>query len=145
MKKILVTLAIAVSSLASFANNPTEVNPAVLNAFNTDFAKAQNVEWVAGEQYYKAGFVINEKYLFAYYSTDGKLLGITRHIIADELPINLQLSLKKNYSNYWISDLFEMAKNDHSTYYITLENADGKLVLKSSGGSWEVYNKVKKV
>ena len=145
MKKILLTLAIAVSSLASFANNPTDVNPAVLNAFNSDFAKAQNVEWVAGEHYYKAGFVINEKYLFAYYSAEGKLLGITRHIIADELPINLQLSLKKNYSNYWISDLFEMAKNDNSTYYITLENADGKLVLKSSGGSWEVYDRVKKV
>jgi hypothetical protein len=110
MKKILLSLAIAVSSLTSFANRPTEVNPEVLNAFQNEFALAKNVEWVASQYYYKAGFEINNKYLFAYYNQSGKLLAITRHIVADELPIKLQLSLKKKYAGFWISDLFEVAK-----------------------------------
>ena len=145
MKKIILFMAIAASSLSSFASNPTDVKPEVLNAFQNDFALAKNVEWVASQHYYKAGFVINEKYLFAYYNEAGKLLGITRHIVADELPINLQLSLKKKYSGYWISDLFELAKHDNNTYFITLEDADCTLVLKSSDGKWEVYSKSKKV
>jgi len=106
---------------------------------------AKNVEWVASQYYYKAGFEINNKYLFAYYNQSGKLLAITRHIVADELPIKLQLSLKKKYAGFWISDLFEVAKNDSSSYFITLEDADCKLVLQSSDGKWEVYSKSKKV
>ena len=145
MKKILLSLAIAVSSLTSFTNRPTEVNPEVLNAFQNEFALAKNVEWVASQYYYKAGFEINNKYLFAYYNQSGKLLAITRHIVADELPIKLQLSLKKKYAGFWISDLFEVAKNDSSSYFITLEDADCKLVLQSSDGKWEVYSKSKKV
>jgi hypothetical protein len=72
-------------------------------------------------------------------------LGVTRYISSGNLPINLQTSLKKSYDNYWISDLFEVAKYDNTSYYITLENADTKLVLKSNGGSnWSVYDKIRK-
>ena len=42
------------------------------------------------------------------------------------------------------SDLFEAAKNDATNYYITLENADTKIILKSSGNSWDIYTKSKK-
>ena len=86
------------------------------------------------------------KYVFAYYSTEGDLIAITRHISPDALPLSLQIDLKKEYEGYWISDLFEMAKNETTSYFITLENADSQLVLKSTGGSkWEVYKKEKKV
>jgi hypothetical protein len=43
-----------------------------------------------------------------------------------------------------VSDLFEAAKSDVTSYYITIENADTKMVLKSSGNNWDVYNKIKK-
>jgi hypothetical protein len=63
-----------------------------------------------------------------------------------DLPLNLQVNLKKNYTNYWISDLFEVAKKDATTYYITLENADTKIVLKSTdANSWESFQKTKKI
>ena len=59
--------------------------------------------------------------------------------------MNLQSNLKKNYDDYWVSDLVEVSKNEGTYYYITLENADTQLVLKSSGGStWSVNNKVRK-
>ena len=76
---------------------------------------------------------------------DGNLLAISRNITSSQLPISLMTELKKNYRGYWISDLFEMVMSNETSYYITLENGDQKLVLKShSGVSWDVYKKEKK-
>ena len=144
MKKMILTLAIAISSLATFAREE-KVDPKVLDAFKNEFTNAKDVKWVTGSNYYQAAFVYNEKHVFAYYSTEGELLGLTRYISPADLPMSLQISLKKNGNNYWISDLFEVAKNETTVYYITLENADTKVVLKSSGGSnWEEFKTVKK-
>ncbi len=144
MKKMILMLAISISTASVFAGE-TNVNQKVLDAFKTEFATAANVEWTIGDNYYKASFTYNEKYVFAYFSEDGELLGITRYISLVNLPLNLQTSLKKNYNSYWISDLFEVAKNSGTAYYITLENADTKMVLKSvDGNSWSVHNKERK-
>jgi len=57
-----------------------------------------------------------------------------------------QANLKKNYSGYWISDLFEVAKNNGTSYYVTLENGDKKVVLTSANGSdWSTYKKDRKI
>jgi hypothetical protein len=117
----------------------------VLNAFKTEFNTAKEVEWTVGSNYYKAAFVYNEKHVFAYYNEEGELLGLTRYLSSDDLPLNLQNNLKKSYSKYWISDLFEVAKSDGTVYYITLEDADTKIVLKASAESdWSVYQKTRK-
>jgi hypothetical protein len=144
MKKMILILAISISTASVFASEKN-VNQKVLNAFNTEFATAANVEWTVGDNYYKASFTYNEKYVFAYFNEEGELLGITRYISPVNLPLNLQTNLKKNYNDYWISDLFEVAKNSGTAYYITLENADTKMVLKSAdGNNWSVHNKEKK-
>ncbi|MEO6613562.1 MAG: hypothetical protein ABIT05_12295 [Chitinophagaceae bacterium] len=144
MKKMILTLAIIAGSLGAFAGEEN-VNPRVLNAFKTEFNTAKEVEWTVASNYYRATFVYNEKHVFAYYNESGELLGLTRYLSAMDLPISLQANLKKYYSGYWISDLFEVAKNDGTAYYLTLENADTKIVLKSADSSnWNMYNKVKK-
>jgi hypothetical protein len=143
MKKIIMILAIISSSIGVFASGDS-VNPKVLNAFNSDFRSAKEVEWTVANNYYKATFTFNEQHVFAYYNADGELLGLTRYISSASLPISLQSSLKKNYADYWISDLFEVAKDDGTAYYITLENADTKLVLKASGNNWSPYQKIRK-
>jgi len=143
MKKMIVSLAIAVSTLNAFAGD-VNVNQKVLDAFKTEFASAKEVEWTVGENYYKATFNYNGKYVFAFYSENGELIGLTRYLSPADLPLALQANLKKNYEGYWVSDLFEASKNDGTNYYITLENADSKTVLKSSGNNWSVHNKIKK-
>lgn len=138
------TLAIAMSTLGAFAGEEN-VSPKVLDAFKSEFNTAKEVEWTTGSNYYKAAFTYNDKHVFAYYSMDGELLGLTRYISPVDLPLSLQSSLKKSYTDYWISDLFEVAKNDGTGYYITLENADTKIILKASDGSeWNVYQKIRK-
>jgi len=74
------------------------------------------------------------------------LMGLTRNISTAQLPVSLQANLKKNYSGYWISDLFEVAKNNGTSYYVTLENGDKKVVLTSANGSdWSTYKKDRKI
>lgn len=144
MKKMILSLAIAFTTLSAFAGEEN-VNQKVLNAFRNEFTNASQVEWTVSDDYYKASFIYNDNYVFAYYNTDGELLGMTRYISTTDLPIHLQMNLKKKYNSYWVSDLFEVAKNDVTSYYITVENADTRIVLKSTGGSeWSVFITAKK-
>lgn len=143
MKKMLLTLAIAVTTMSAFAREEG-VSQKVLDAFRTEFATANNVTWTTENDYYKASFVYNSKYVFAYYTSDGEFLALTRYLSPVDLPILLQNNLKKKYEGYWISDLFEASKSEGTTYYITIENADTRLVLKSEDNSWTTFSKVKK-
>ncbi len=78
--------------------------------------------------------------LDAYFDTNGNLIAVTRNILSNELPIHLFAELNKEYSGFWITDLFEISEEDGTSYYITLQFIDRELVLKSEGGeSWEVY------
>ena len=143
MKKMILTLVIAITTLGAFANDEN-VNQKVLDAFKTEFTTAKDVEWSVGSNYYKATFNYNGKYVFAYYNENGELLGLTRYLSPSDLPLTLQNNLKKNYEGYWVSDLFEASKDDATNYYITLENADSKIVLKSSENRWDIYSRIKK-
>jgi hypothetical protein len=141
MKKIIIMLAITISSLAVFAGEEN-VNKKVLNAFSREFAGAKDVKWTAHETFYKASFVFNGQYVYAFYQLDGEMMAMTRNISSLDMPMKLQTSLKNNYSGYWISDLFEISNNDGTNYYITMENAGSKIVLKSSSaGDWSVFKK----
>jgi hypothetical protein len=88
---------------------------------------------------------MNDIVLFAFYSDNGQLLAVTRNILSTQLPIDLMLDLKKNYSSYWITELFELNGDEQNCYYVSLENADAKVVLRStSDNNWEVYEKTAK-
>lgn len=145
MKKMMMTLAaILTLSLGVFAADEN-VNSQVLDAFKKDFANATEVNWTSGADYYKASFHMNGRKIYAYYSTEGDLMGLTRYISSADLPLMLQTNLKKEYGDYWITDLFEVAKEEGTSYYVTVEDADHKVVLKSTeGGNWKVFRKSNK-
>ncbi|MGH2553476.1 MAG: hypothetical protein ACRDEB_07155, partial [Chitinophagaceae bacterium] len=118
MKKLIITLAIAISSLSAIAGEEN-VSKKVLDAFKIEFSTAKEVEWTIGKDYYKAAFLYNNNYVFAFYDFDGGLLAVTRYISPVDLPISLQIGLKNNSEGLWVSDLFEMAKNGVTSYFIT--------------------------
>jgi hypothetical protein len=147
MKQVILSIAtmlmMGVSAFA--ANNDEVVSQQALRAFRNDFAGASHVSWDNKNGYTRATFSLNGQVLFAYYNTNGELQAVTRNIVSDQLPISLLSDLKKEYADYWISDLFEMATGDQTTYYVTIENSDKKIVLKSEGTSfWSVFSKTRK-
>ena len=145
MKKIIIMLAVAISSLTAFAGEEN-VSSTVLNSFNKQFTGAKEVQWTTTNDYYKAAFVYNGQNVNVFYQLDGGLIAMTRNISSLELPISLQTNLKNNYSKYWISDLFEVSNNEGTSYYITIENAETKIILKSNDtGKWHNYKKMAKI
>lgn len=146
MKKILFVFGFLAIVGVSNAYPSEKVSPKVLASFKTEFSTAKNVEWETGANYFKATFLLNDQKVFAFYSVEGKLVSIARYISSFQLPINLFTDLKNDYSKYWISDLFEVSNSDGIHYYVTLENAETKLVMNSSNGAgWTTYSKSKKV
>jgi len=146
MKKVILSLAtVLMIGISAFASGNDEVNQLAVSNFNKEFVSARNIVWEQKQDYLKVTFTMNEQVLFAYYNNNGDLQAIVRNIVSSQLPINLLTDMKKDYSGFWISDLFEIASDDQTTYYVTLENADKKIVLKSNGAeSWGVYAKTKK-
>lgn len=147
MKKIMFPAVFAAMLVTNslFAAQVPDINAKALTAFNNQFTNATDVEWSAGSDFYKASFLYNNNYVTAYYNTDGDFVATIRNIISANLPLILQTKLKNNYSDYWISDLYELSKNEGTSYYITLENADQKIVLKSTGDiDWTVHKKSNK-
>lgn len=147
MKKSIVSLALMlmIGLSSTFANTKEGVNQRVINSFKKDFATAKDVKWESSREYVKATFAIDGQVMFAYYSEAGDMLAMTRNILSSQLPIILLNDLRKSYSNYWITDLFEMAAGNETAYYVTLESTDNIIVLKSSDSSnWEQFKKEKK-
>lgn len=145
MKRLLVTLTIALSlvSLSSFANGE-DVSPRAVKSFNKSFKNATEVKWTVTDSYFKADFALNGQYVSAFYNEDGSMIALTRNLSSLQLPIALQADLKSNYDCYWISNVLEVANEEGTSYYITLETADEQLTLKSSGDSWSTFKKQRK-
>ena len=141
MKQLLFAAALTLATTFSFANNP---NGETKTSFRQDFKNAQLMNTEEHTNFTKLTFTTNGVIMSAFYSTNGELLAVTRNIVSSQLPINLLTSLKKYYSNTWITDLFEFSGDNQDCYYITLENADSKVTLRSNGDNWELYTTTKK-
>ena len=146
MKKRILTLALLLTLTISsiFANTVEGVSQKVMNSFKSEFSDARDVKWESGKDFVKATFTLHEQVMFAYYSVDGDQIAVSRNIISSQLPLNLLTDLKKSYSGFWISDLFEMATKGETAYYMTVENGDYHIVLKSGSNGWDVFKKEKK-
>jgi len=147
MKQVILSIAtVLMMGVSAFAgSNNDNVNQQTKQSFQKDFSTARNISYEQKTDYVKVTFSINDQVLFAYYNNNGQLQAVVRNIVSDQLPITLLTDLKKGYSDYWISDLFEVASDDQTSYYVTLESKDKTVVLKSEGtSSWSVFSKTKK-
>lgn len=146
MKKIVFVLGLLVTVGVCSAYPSEKVSRKVLTSFKSEFANAKDVEWETGNNYFRAAFTMNEQRIYAFYNVDGEMLSIARYISSVQLPVNLFANLKNEYTKYWISDLFEVSNSEGLHYYVTLETAESKLVMRSSnGGSWSTYSKSNKI
>ena len=138
-------LALTLGTTNAFAGPSHGISGQISTAFQKDFNKAELVDYASGKDYTRLTLKMNDMIVFAYYSENGDLLAATRNIKSTQLPLSLLLDLKKNYTGYWITDLFEMSSGNQSSYYMSMENGDTKVNLKSSNNdSWETIKKTTK-
>jgi hypothetical protein len=139
---VLSALMLIITATLSLANKGGVINDKVLTSFKKEFAGAKEVNWETTSLFVKASFTWNEQVYTAYYNVDGDRLAIVRNLRSVDLPMSLREELKESYSNYWISDLFEIHGKEESAYYVTIEDADRKITLKSVGfNEWITFKK----
>ena len=144
MRSLLFAAALTLATTFSFANPTNNTNGESKTSFRQDFKNAQLMSTEEHTNFTKLTFTTNGVIMSAFYSPTGELLAVTRNIVSSQLPVNLLTSLKKHHSNTWITDLFEISGDNQDCYYITLENADSKVTLRSNGDRWEFYSTSKK-
>ncbi|HWK07689.1 MAG TPA: hypothetical protein VNS58_28855 [Puia sp.] len=142
---LLIALFLTVGISYSFASGTDDVSNDIRTSFRKDFKNAQIINSEVHKKFTKLTISMNNTVFFAFYAENGKLLAVTRNILSSQLPLNLMFSLKGDHKGYWISELFELNGEGQNCYYVTLENADSKLTLRSTGdNTWEVYEETAK-
>ena len=139
----ILTALLSFGSLKSDAQE-IQVSTAVSNAFHHAIKNASQVEWKDGGNFYKADFVLNGQYVTAFFNTDAKLMAVTKNISPVQLPITLQNNLKTAYDEYWVSELFELSDESGTSYYVTVEDGESRITLKSFGNNWSTFKKSRK-
>lgn len=145
MKKLIIGLtliAVTIANAAHASGGGKDIDERIKKAFEKEYVGAADVTWYVYDNYLKVGFSFNGMQLAAFYSKDGRVLGVARNIYFSSLPLMLQIDERKNYKDYWITEIDEFANGDGTRYHLTLENADKIVKLRSSGSdSWEVVKK----
>jgi hypothetical protein len=145
MKSIFILL-LSLGSLVSEAKTPEGVDPVVLESFENNFSNATDVEWKVSTQFIKVQFALDGQFINAFYHTDGELIALTRHLTSSQLPVMLQANLKKQTEDQWITELFELTNEEGTSYFVCLESADARVVLKSTDNkNWESFSKDRKI
>ncbi len=144
-KKFVTILALVMLTITTAFANETSVSKDALAIFTATFTKATDVKWEMSGNYYKASFQINGHSLNTLLSEQGEIIAVYRNIVSTELPLYLQGAIYKNYSKFWIADLAEYAINGETRYYLTLENADEKIIMENVGTyDWSTVKKIDK-
>jgi hypothetical protein len=145
MKKRLVILAtaFALSLSAAFAQdiNVKPVPASVVKELHKEFKNASNVQWKITNNFYKASFGFDDYLLEAFYSYEGKFIGVSRNISVEQLPMSLVWEAKEKASTFTVANLFELLTTDRGTeYFITYKNDKETKTYKSSGEDWTAVN-----
>ena len=147
MKKMIMALAFIAVTIgnAAFAGGGGKVDERIKRAFEKEYAGAADVKWFVYDEYIKVDFSLSGMQLAGFYSKDGRMLGVARNIYFSSLPLMLQIEQRKNYKNFWITGIYELANSDGTKYYLTLENANKTIKLGSTGSdNWEVIKEQEK-
>ena len=144
--KTVLTAIVMLLSATAFATGPEKVSVVVKAAFEGDFAKASQVSWQKSNDFYFATFKLNNVHVDAAYNVQGELIGTSRMIDKDQLPLAVSLSLAELYEGYKVEEsVIELNFEGITRYYVKVSNARKEIKLKCySNGDLEIESKTKK-
>lgn len=134
MKNLVLSVMIIVFSL--FACNQVKTPKEVTDAFNKQFASAENVQWDQEEENeWEAEFMMDGKEMTACFDNSGKWLETETEISIDNLPQAVTDSLKLKFEGFSIEEAENIEKPDFKGFEIVLEKEDEELeVLITASG-----------
>ena len=148
MKKLVTIVAAALTmfSAFAFATDSDKVNARVKAAFLNDFSAASDVSWEKTSDFYFATFKVNNLEVNAAYNEAGELVGTSRPLESNQLPMSISLALAKKYEGYTVSKkALELTFEGDTRYYVTVSNDRQALKLKcTASGNIDVERKIKK-
>lgn len=144
MKKFLFAALIAVSVATSAFAADSKVNDVVLQNFGNMFSKASEVTWTSTAIYVKASFVLNNERMEAFYHTDGDLIGLSKAATVDQLSPKAKAAFEAKYADYTVSEAIKFEGPDETAYFISVENAQEKVIVKVLDNSLIVYSRSRK-
>ena len=144
--KIVLTAIVMLFASTAFAMDPENVSPKVKAAFESDFSKATRVNWEKTSDFYFASFTLNNVKVDAAYNEEGELVGTSRFISAEQMPLNVSLAITEKYAGYMVDKTaIELTYEGQTRYYVTVESTNQVIKLKCfSNADLEVESKTKK-
>lgn len=144
--KIVLTAIVMLLATSSFATEPLKVLPVVKAAFENDFSNASQVSWKKSNDFYFASFTLNNVNVDAAYTDKGELIGTSRTITAEQMPLCISLALAEKYEGYQVDkSVVELTFEGVTRYYVTVWNKTQAFKLKCfSSGELEIERKIKK-
>ncbi len=145
MKKLFLAACMVVALTASAFADGVTVNMRALRNFKAEFTDAANVQWKTGADFAKASFTWNQQRMEAFYDSDGELIGTSRAITLERLPVSAEKFIQRKYNDYTATEAIEFDNvKDGLCYYVSLVKESTKVVLQvSSQGSVSVFKKIK--
>jgi outer membrane receptor protein involved in Fe transport len=150
MKKLAITFSAAALLIAatSFAadSNETTISAKAKTSFEKDFVTAENATWSKKDDVYIVTFDVDKKQNEAAYNEQGQLVGTSRVISKNELPLAVSLAVADKFQNYDIAKIAtEITYENQTNYYLNVANGKQLLKLKCAvDGNITVESRFKK-
>lgn len=146
MKKVsIIALMVITIASAAFAGDNTVLNFKGADHFKKMFPDATKVAYVVKKDFTEVNFTWNNLNLQAFFDRQGNLIGTSRYINVNALPLAYVININKEYDGYTIDEAieFDHAENGMS-YYVSISKDDRKYVLNvSTNGEISVFKKMK--
>ena len=145
MKKLFIAaLMIITVTTSAFATDITKVSANVQKNFKFDYAYASNVNWTVNANYAKASFSENGEAMEVFYEHNGDLIGISRKISLDVLPVSAKRTFAKKYADYTVKEAIRFDGVDEDAFFISAENDKQSVILKVTAAGTSVFKKTMK-
>ena len=133
MKKLFIAALIVVAAgTSAFATDVTKVDYKVKSSFEAKFYGAENVNWSARENYLKASFTLAGENVEAFFNAEGELIGSSRKLDFQRLPLNAIQKIKKDFADYKVVETIEFDLDGDRSYYVSLDNGQKSQILQVS-------------
>lgn len=112
-----------------------DVPSVILNAFQTKFRNARDVEWEYKHGYYEVEFEIGQREFEIKYDPKGNILYYEEELDGKQLPAAIQQTIRSKYPGFYIKEA-EKKDSGRVTFKVELKNNSGEeweLILSPSG------------